>query len=137
MNPLFPILIALGAVGLILGAILLGRLRSALHHSTCVEGTVTSLSQARGSEESVNHHIVVDYLGLLGQPCTVTSNVASSPPMARVGDKVRIAIDRRNGRVRIVLFFELYFGLVMLFLFSLLALLIGCWQMGCLRFLTR
>jgi uncharacterized protein DUF3592 len=94
------------------------------------EGKVIALDRSRSSSSSgsssTTYRPVVEFTSGTGKRIEFTSNVGSSPPSHRVGESVTVLYNPADPyRARIKSFFQLWFGVLIVFLLGLVFAAIG------------
>lgn len=88
------ILLAVGAIELLVGLFFYFRTRSFLERALDTTGTVKGFSQSSSSEGGTTYHPVVAYAAADGRTLEFTDSIGSNPPAFEVGETVPVKYDR-------------------------------------------
>jgi hypothetical protein len=100
---------------------------SFLNSSIKTDGSVVNIIHSRSSD-SVNAMYTpeVSFTDASGQAITFTSNISSSSPSYKIGDKVSVLYDKNNSQsARINTFFQLWFATIVMSIVGVIFFLIG------------
>jgi hypothetical protein len=122
----------IGAILLVIGAILFLQERSFLAAAETATGTVTDFDLSSDSDNSYSYCPVINFATKSGQKVEYHANVCSAPPAYDVGDHVQVIYDPENPRkVQMDSFWGKYVGPLVLLLvggpFLLIGLLTPLW----------
>lgn len=99
--------------------------QSFVKNSQVSQGEVISYKDSRNSDGNILYSPVVRYLGKDGQELTFNSMLSSNRPSQKIGEIVPILIPSDGSRPQINSFMDLWFGVIILSLFALLAVVIA------------